>query len=84
MQKLVPGRRLVLDSLKAASSKVLNAEQTDAGRESASVGAKLSQISDLFDRLHYSIQYNYTLLRDQLGNVSSFHIKNSTKHNQLF
>ena len=35
-----------------------------------SLATKLSYISELFERLHYVIQFSYTLLRDQLSHVS--------------
>jgi len=65
IQKLTTSRRLVLDSLKNVNKQI-----TDPSLATA----KLSHISQLLDRLHFVTQYNYTLLRDQLGHVSSTRI----------
>jgi len=51
----------VLDSLKSNNKVSIDSALT----------SKIRHVLDLFDRLHYVTQYNYTLLRDQLGHVSS-------------
>jgi len=64
MQKLITSRRLVLESLESINK--LSADP--------SLTAKLRQVSELFDRLHYVTKFSYTLLRDQLNHVSAPHV----------